>query len=116
MHAFPPIAPRPRVLFARAGGSEDGKNGKELRIELQKANGMEWWSCVIVGHPEIDVTKLEPENSQLSDLDGETRAMVEKMMVRRRTPVAPLLPVRRRLTRHDTVRLAPEADGPAHQR
>jgi len=51
-----------------------------LVINLQKLSDMEWWNAVCDGDPTIDIKKVQPENSQLSDLDGETRQTVEKMM------------------------------------
>ena len=55
-------------------------NGSRLVITLQKVNGMEWWESPCVSDPKINLRHVQPENSQLSDLDGETRQTVEKMM------------------------------------
>jgi hypothetical protein len=55
------------------------EDGNRLVINLQKLHQMEWWDAVCVGDTAIDVKKIQPENSSLNDLDGETRKTVEKV-------------------------------------
>ena len=61
---------------------EDAEDGsKVVHLAIQKWAGQwHWWDSAIKGDPKIDTQKIEPESSNLSDLDGETRATVEKMM------------------------------------
>jgi len=57
------------------------KDGKELIIFIQKwANRNGWWDCAIKGDAKINTQKINPETSKVSDLDGEMKGTVEKMM------------------------------------
>ena len=53
--------------------TQDAEDQESVLIHLEKLNQQQWWENVLTHHPKLDTTKIQPENSKLSDLDGETR-------------------------------------------
>lgn len=68
-------------LWTIEDGEIDDYKGKYLHFSIEKwKNQNSWWPTPIKGDPEINTQKINPEPSQLSDLEGETKSTVEKMM------------------------------------
>jgi hypothetical protein len=60
---------------------ETTSTGKHLVMNITKMpNQDKWWETILKGEQKIDTSKVNPEPSKLSDLDGEMRGEVEKMM------------------------------------
>jgi len=59
---------------------ETEKENKVICINMDKRQGMCWWKRIVKGDVGIQTKKVQPENSKLSDLDGDTRKQVEQMM------------------------------------
>jgi len=70
------IAPGPSVSTQHFSLSDIDydylEDNKIVLIHLEKLN-QNWWENVLTHHPKIDTRKIEPKDSKLSDLDGETR-------------------------------------------
>ncbi len=60
--------------------SDEGSN-KVIEIYVTKwRTSMNWWDSLVKGEQAIDTQKINPEPSKLSELDGEMKTTVSKMM------------------------------------
>lgn len=59
----------------------DECGSKIIEIYVTKwRTSMNWWDSLVKGEQPIDTQKINPEPSKLSDLDGEMKGTVGKMM------------------------------------
>jgi len=49
---------------------------------LAKQNGMEWWSSVIKGEPLIDISKIDPDAINYSNLNEEKKATIAEVLAK----------------------------------
>ncbi|MEN2496117.1 MAG: hypothetical protein MHMPM18_000678 [Marteilia pararefringens] len=57
------------------------KEDDSIVLTVYKRDNTSWWEKLFVEEPKkLDLQKVQPENSNISDLDPETRMSVEKMM------------------------------------
>ena len=66
----------------------DAEGKKCVQLSLTKHKDQNWWDCVWQGEEKINTGNVQPEDSKLGDLDGETRGVVEKMMFDQRAKKA----------------------------
>lgn len=59
----------------------DEGNHRVIEIHVTKwRTSMNWWDSLVQGEQKIDTQKINPEPSKISDLDGEMKSTVTKMM------------------------------------
>lgn len=60
---------------------ESSSDTKTLDINLVKwPKAMQWWDCICMGDIKIDAQKINPEPSNIGDLDDDLKPTVSKMM------------------------------------